>query len=80
MDAPEAAALRHYEQMIAQRFPPHLAAALAAARYQVALSQGALPVLRDALVTAQEAHPDLKRDTGRTIAAIDRKRTNGRTS
>lgn len=38
MDAHDSAALAHYEQLIAARYPPHLAAALAAARYSHALA------------------------------------------
>jgi len=70
MDAHDSQALAHYEQLISLRYPPHLAAPLAAARYQVAL----MPPLRETLVRVQEAHPDLKRDVGRTVAAIDRKK------
>lgn len=74
MDSHDAAALQHYEQLIALRYPPQLAAALAAARYQIAVGM-ALPVVRETLVRVQEAYPDLKRDVGRTVAAIDRKGT-----
>lgn len=70
----EQAALTHYQALIDMRYPPHLAAALAAARYQIAVGM-ALPVVRETLVRVQEAHPDLKRDVGRTVAAIDRKGT-----
>ena len=80
VDAHDTAALAHYEALIAARYPPHLAAALTAARYQLAVGM-ALPIVRAALVQVQEAHPDLRRDAGRTIAAIDRKgggRSNGR--
>lgn len=74
MDAHDNAALEHYEELIALRYPPHLAAALVAARYQIAVGM-ALPVVRETLNRVQEQHPDLKRDVGRTIAAIDRKGT-----
>lgn len=81
MDEAERSALAHYEQLIACRVPPHLAAALAAARYQTTIAQAALPVVRDTLIKVQETHPDLKRDVGRTVAAIDRKGTmKGRTN
>jgi len=73
MDTHDATALQHYEQLIALHYPPHLAAALAAARYQVAIG-ACLPMLRETLVAVQTTHPDLKRDVGRTVAAIDRKK------
>lgn len=85
VDAHDTQALAHYQELIALYYPPHLAAALAAARYQEAIaaqeqaSQVAaadqLSLVRKTLVAAQEAHPDLKRDVGRTVAAIDRKET-----
>lgn len=72
----DAAALRHYEALIAARYPPALACALAAARYQVGLAQPpvSLPAVRDALVVVQAEHPELRRDAGRTVAAIDRRK------
>lgn len=73
MDQHDAAALQHYESLIALRYPPQLAALLAAARYQLAIGTP-LPVVKETLVKVQEAHPDLKRDAGRTIAAIDRRK------
>ena len=73
VDLHDSEALAHYEQLIALRYPPQLAALLAATRYGQALSTAPLPVVRDVLVRTQEAHPDLKRDVGRTVAAIDRK-------
>lgn len=82
MDTHDADALAHYEALIAQRYPPQLAAQLAAARYQAKLMKpasppqppvAALPLIRETLVAVQEQHPDLKRDVGRTVAAIDRK-------
>lgn len=75
MDNHDEHALLHYQTLIAQFYPPTLAAALAAARYQAGLTSVSLPLLRDQLVTVQEAHPDLKRDVGRTVAAIDRRGT-----
>lgn len=72
-DTHDSQALAHYESLIALRYPPHLAAALAAARYQLAVGM-ALPVVRETLIRVQEAHPDLRRDVGRTVAAIDRKK------
>ena len=45
-DSHDAAALVHYEALIALRFPPHLAAALAAARYQVLLARSFAPPRR----------------------------------
>jgi hypothetical protein len=75
MDQHDRAALTHYEQLIELRYPPQLAALLAAARYQLALIEApALPIVRSALVAVQEAHPDLRRDAGRTVAAIDRRK------
>lgn len=73
-DPHDSDALAHYEALIAQRYPPQLAVALAAARYQLAVGV-ALPIVRETLIRVQEAHPDLKRDVGRTVAAIDRKGT-----
>ena len=73
MDAHDTAALAHYEALIALHYPPHLAAMLAAARYQAQIG-ACLPLLRDTLVAVQEAHPDLRRDVGRTVAAIDRRK------
>ena len=73
-DAHDSTALQHYMALIEQRYPPDLAVALAAARYQLAVGM-ALPVVRETLVRVQEQHPDLKRDVGRTVAAIDRKGT-----
>ena len=73
-DTHDQAALDHYMALIERRYPPDLAVALAAARYQLAVGM-ALPVVRETLIRVQEAHPDLKRDVGRTVAAIDRKGT-----
>ena len=73
-DTHDSAALTHYMTLIESRYPPDLAVALAAARYQLAVGI-ALPVVRETLVRVQEQHPDLKRDVGRTVAAIDRKGT-----
>lgn len=39
MDAHDSAALAHYQSLIAERMPPDLAVALAAARYQVELAK-----------------------------------------
>lgn len=72
----EAAALEHYLAMIAERYPPQLAAALAAERYGLGLRPVDLPLptLAEALVQVAEEHPDLRRDIGRTLAAIERRR------
>lgn len=91
-DTHDSAALAHYQSLIAERYPPDLAVALAAARYQLAVARYQLAVaaheqasavavadqlalVRKTLVATQEQHPDLKRDVGRTVAAIDRKGT-----
>lgn len=72
-DTYDEAALAHYQHLIARRYPPPLAAQLAAAAYaQGLVAGGSLPALRAALLVAQDAYPDLRRDVGRTLAAIDR--------
>jgi hypothetical protein len=74
-DAHDIAALAHYEDLIDRRYPPHLAAALAAARYAYGLTAASaplpLPALRDALGAAQDAYPELARDVGRLRARVD---------
>ena len=71
----DAAALRHYEALIAERYPPHLAALLAAMRYHQGLGVDSLPLpaLREALVATQDNHPDLSRDAGRLRVAVEEK-------
>ena len=75
MDAHDTAALRHYEALIAARYPPHLAAALAAARYQVGLAVSAaplpLPALRDAVSMAKDSYPPLRRTAGRLLVEVE---------
>ena len=68
------AALQHYEALIRRRFPPQLAAHLAAARYSHGLGGVPLPTLEQALEVAAIDHPELTRDVGRTKAAIKRMR------
>ena len=73
MDAHDQAALAHYTTLIEQRYPPHLAAMLAAARYAHGLDAAAmpLPALRDALAAVQERDPALSREAGRARVALD---------
>jgi hypothetical protein len=74
MDAHDQAALAHYQALVANLdCPPILAAALAAARYQHQLTHADLPVLRDTLEAVASTNPDLRRDIGRTVAAIERR-------
>jgi hypothetical protein len=82
MDTHDHAALQHYLNLIAQRYPPELAAALAAQRYQVSLllAQGpplSLPALRDVVQTAKDTYPALARDAGRLVVAIEKAGTGG---
>lgn len=74
IDALDRAALAHYTALIEALYPGHLALALATARYEHALAQAsvALPVLRETLSAVGESRPDLRRDIGRTVAALDR--------
>ena len=73
MDTHDAAALAHYEALIAARYPPHLAALLAAARYAQGLDAATLPLpaVRDALAAVQDTYPALSREAGRARAALD---------
>lgn len=75
MDAHDLAALRHYEALIALHYPPHLAAALAAARYQTGLLAAAgplpLPALRAVISTAKETQPRLRRVAGQLLEKVD---------
>lgn len=75
MDPHDAAALRHYEALIALHYPPHLAAALAAARYQVGLVVAAaplpLPALREVVSTVKETQPQLRRAAGRLLVEVE---------
>ena len=73
MDAHDDAALQHYTALIALRYPPHLAALLAAQRYAHGLDATTLPLpaVREALTGVQDNHPDLSREAGRLVAAID---------
>ena len=73
MDSHDAAALRHYTTLIELRYPPHLAALLAAQRYAHGLDAAAmpLPALRDALASLQERDPALSREAGRARVALD---------
>ena len=75
MDERDTQALAHYQALIKEYFPPELATALAAARYQHALSAPTLelPRVRETLVAVAEQHPDLKRDFGHAVAAIERR-------
>jgi hypothetical protein len=77
MDTHDAAALEHYHALIAQHYPPHLAAVLVAARYAhgLAASNAPLPIpaLRDAVAQAQDAYPDLSRDAGRLRDVLDKR-------
>ncbi len=75
MDTHDTTALAHYEALIAQRYPPHLAAALAAARYQVALlafaAPASLPVFRDIVSAVAEKQPKLRRTAGRLLVEVE---------
>lgn len=75
MDAHDTTALAHYEALIAQRYPPHLAAALAAARYQAELLAGdtppSLPVLREVVSAVKDRHPALRRTAGRLLVEVE---------
>ncbi len=75
MDAHDQTALQHYEALIQERYPPHLAAALAAARYQAALTAGAmpppLPVLREIVSATKDGHPRLRRTAGRLLIEVE---------
>jgi hypothetical protein len=66
MDNLDRDAIRHYEALIAARTPPHLAAALAAARYAHGLAARDIPAaaVRD-VVQASDAH---RREAGRALA------------
>ena len=83
MDTHDHAALQHYLRLIELRYPPELAAALAAQRYQVSLllAQGpplSLPILREVVQTAKDTYPSIARDAGRLLGAIEKAGTNGR--
>jgi hypothetical protein len=74
MDPHAADALAHYEALIALRYPPMLAAALAAARYQTALAaheQASLAAARNTVVAVGEHHPTLRRTAGQLLEKID---------
>ena len=75
MDAHDAAALRHYEALIALHYPPHLAAALATARYQVGLIVAVgplpLPALREVVSTVKDTQPKLRRTAGRLLVEVE---------
>lgn len=75
MDAHDATALQHYEALIALHYPPHLAAALAAARYQALLTAGhappPLPVLREVVSAVRDQHPALRRTAGRLLVEVE---------
>jgi len=70
MDAHDSQALAHYEQLISLRYPPHLAAALAAARYQVAIGT-ALPAVREVVSAVGDRHPALRRTAGQLVEKIE---------
>lgn len=72
MDPHDTAALRHYEALIALHYPPHLAAALAAARYQVCLSALSLPALRDVVRMVKDTQPRLQRAAGRLLVEVEK--------
>jgi hypothetical protein len=73
MDSHDQAALVHYTELIERRFPPHLAALLAATRYGYGLDAAALPLpaVRDALAALADRDPALSREAGRARAALD---------
>lgn len=70
------AALAHYEELIGLRYPPHLACALAAARYAQSIATAEkvplpLPALRKVVEAARDV-PALRREAGRMVATIER--------
>lgn len=75
MDAHDTAALRHYEALIALHYPPDLATALVAARYQVGLVAASaplpLPALREIISATKDAQPRLRRVAGQLLEKID---------
>jgi hypothetical protein len=73
MDSHDAAALAHYTALIELRYPPTLAALLAAQRYAHGLGAAALPLpaVRDALAAVADREPALSREAGRARVALD---------
>jgi hypothetical protein len=65
MDYLDRLALAHYSRLIEQRFPPHLAAAIAAANYAHRLTV-------EAVLDEVQADPAVRREAGRAKARLER--------
>lgn len=74
-DIHDTRALEHYQALIDARYPPHLAAALAAARYQAGLLAGnhppPLPVLREVVSAVKDGNPRLRRVAGQMLERVE---------
>lgn len=68
-------AITFYKELVTASFdcPPHLAAALAAAKYSVAIQQAPaeLPALREIVSAAHDTYPALRRTAGQMLEKIE---------
>lgn len=75
VDVHDNAALAHYMELIEARYPPDLAAALVAARYQIAVvaetGSVPLPMARQVVRAIGESHPAVRRQAGQLLEKID---------
>jgi hypothetical protein len=75
LDPHDQTALSHYLALIAAHYPPHLAAMLAAARYQAMLVAGQapppLPLFREMISITKDSNPRLRRTAGRLLVEVE---------